>query len=128
MELVPTEPPGRSTRKARAYVSEIHRLRDAGYTLAAIRRTLEAAGIEVSISTVQREAIRPVAASAASTPGGSANSVRSIGPSLRDASLGTSPNRSAQPMSFARDIRTGKQIAEDFMRGRITNPLLQEGT
>ncbi len=132
MELVPNEPPGRSTRKARAYVCEIQRLRDAGYTLAAIQRALHTAGIEVSISTVQREAIRPPAASVARVANGSMapavfSAVQSAETIVRLLSPGAPLHPSTRPMSFAHDMRTGKQIAEDFMKGRITNPLLQEG-
>ena len=132
MELVPTEPAGRVTRKARAYASEIQRLRDAGYTLAAIQRALRAAGITVSISTVQREAIRPPPASVAcatnaSTPHVEPTAAQTADTLLRLLGAEASGNPPAQPVSFAHDMRTGKQIAEDFMRGRITNPLLQEG-
>jgi len=56
--LEPSGPPGRSNRKARAFQLEIHRLRDEGYSLAAIRAALANAGMRVSKSTVHREAVR----------------------------------------------------------------------
>ena len=58
MTLNPTEPPGRSTRKALRYATEIARLRREGYTCEAIRRALLDAGLAVSLATVKREASR----------------------------------------------------------------------
>lgn len=57
--LTPRQPPGRKTRKARAYASEILRLREAGYPLDGIRDALADVGVKVSSSTVHREAMRP---------------------------------------------------------------------
>jgi hypothetical protein len=57
--LTPKQPPGRITRKARAYASEILRLHEAGYSLDAIREALADVGVKVSISTVWRETTRP---------------------------------------------------------------------
>lgn len=56
--LTPRQPPGRITRKSRAYASEILRLREAGYSLDAIREALADVGVKVSISTVWRETTR----------------------------------------------------------------------
>jgi hypothetical protein len=61
LRLTPREPPGRVNRKARAYTAEIVRLHDLGYSLDAIREALADAGVNVSRSTVQREATRPTA-------------------------------------------------------------------
>src|SRR5437867_4500038 len=58
MKLVPIRPPGRSTRKTRAFALEICELRAQGYTFEAIREALAAAGIHVSNATVRREAAR----------------------------------------------------------------------
>jgi hypothetical protein len=55
MKLAPTAPPGRSTRKARAFSAEIRELRHQGYTFEAIRVALADAGVHVSHSTVRRE-------------------------------------------------------------------------
>lgn len=56
--LTPRHQPGRITRKARAYASEIRRLHEAGYTLDAIREALADVGVKVSTSTVWRETKR----------------------------------------------------------------------
>lgn len=58
MGLIPPHPPGRLTRKARAFETDIAQLRSQGYTLESIRQALAAAGIQVSLSTVWREASR----------------------------------------------------------------------
>jgi hypothetical protein len=57
---MPTQPPGRLTRKARHYLPQILQLRAQGYTLEAIQQALAAVGVPVSISTVRREAMRPM--------------------------------------------------------------------
>ena len=56
--LKPRHGPGRVTRKARAFVTEIARLHSEGYTLQNIREALADAGVIVSTSTVQREVAR----------------------------------------------------------------------
>jgi len=58
--LLPARVPGRLTRKARHYLPQILQLRARGYTLEAIQRALAAVGVAVSISTVRREAMRPL--------------------------------------------------------------------
>jgi hypothetical protein len=58
--LLPTQAPGRLTRKARHYLPQIVQLRAQGYTLEAIQQALAAVGVPVSISTVRREAMRPL--------------------------------------------------------------------
>jgi len=55
MVLTPKRPPGRLSRKARAYADDIRRLYAEGYTLEAIREALAEQGVQVSKSTVQRE-------------------------------------------------------------------------
>jgi hypothetical protein len=57
--LTPRQPPGRITRKARAYASEILRLRESGYSFDAIREAFADVGVSVSRSTVWREVMRP---------------------------------------------------------------------
>ena len=59
MQLKPKLPPGRASRKALRYVSEVHRLRAEGHTFESIRLALLDAGVTVSVSTVRREAARP---------------------------------------------------------------------
>lgn len=67
MQLTPRLPPGRKSRKALAFADEIRRLRALGYTNEAIRQALADAGVQVSSSTVHREATRRVEAAAATT-------------------------------------------------------------
>jgi IS30 family transposase len=55
MNLKPMGPPGRSTRKARAFEAEIGRLSRQGYNSEAIREALALAGVNVSRATVRRE-------------------------------------------------------------------------
>ena len=66
-KLTPRHPPGRCTRKARAYAVEIRRLHALGYTLEAIREALADVGVNVSKSTVHRETARHVAKLSMST-------------------------------------------------------------
>ena len=56
IKLVPSEPPGRSSRKARRFAPEMRALRAQGYTFEAIRLVLASSGVHVSNATVQREA------------------------------------------------------------------------
>lgn len=64
MQLKPTRPPGRATRKARQYAVDIQRLRVEGHSLEAIRLALLDVGVAVSVSTVRREAARHHSAAA----------------------------------------------------------------
>lgn len=121
VKLVPPGPPGRITRKARDFEADILQLRAQGYTLDAIRQALEAAGVQVSISTVRRESLRRGRA----------------GP----APLGTSPKSMADlPTAVSQDVAPvaasagsvnaasptwlkGRDVAEAYMRDHVTNPL-----
>jgi hypothetical protein len=118
MRLNPKSPPGRSNRKARAFSAEIARLRMDGYGCQAIREALADAGVVVSKSTVQREVARvscqlPPAAGRGSIGAGHQGS-------------STSPR--SQPTAsnlLADEPPSGKDIAERFIKGRITNPLIR---
>ena len=119
MRLSPRHPPGRVNRKARAFESEILRLRSEGYTCEAIRAALADLGVEVSLSTVQREAARcskrrfPVVAKGTGLV----------------ATAGTPAPSASEPCAssgLARDPRTGKEIAADFVGKRFNNPLLRD--
>jgi len=118
VRLNPKHPPGHVSRKARAFEPEIARLRSEGYTCAAIRAALADIGVDVSLSTVQREAARcskrrpPIVAREATL-------VSTAAPTTS-----VSPVRASS--GLARDPRTGKQIAEDFVGKRYTNPLLRD--
>jgi hypothetical protein len=120
MRLAPQHPPCRATRKARAFEAEIGRLRRDGYTCEAIRQALAASGVNVSKSTVQREAARQ------SKP----KALREIANAAPSPSFNRLPPPSpapAQPSgSFAEDRRSGKDIAEAYVRNRHHNPLIRQ--
>lgn len=117
-ELVPRQPPGRSSRKARAYSAEIARLLALGHTLVAIREALADAGVMVSKSTVQREAARlALGPSAARPPHLTHPRPSTAGDDVPAAEPLPSPTR-----------QSGRDIAEAFVRSRITNPLLQKSS
>ena len=124
MRLVPTHPPGRSTRKAREFEAEIVQLRAQGYSLEAIRNALVNAGVHVSISTVRREANRatvphPLRAVSEATATSLLAPSHALGPATAEAP--------AAPVttSVLPERHRGKEIAEAFMRNRITNPLIR---
>ena len=125
MKLVPTDPPGRSSRKAKRFAQDMRELRSQGYTFEAIRMALAAVGVHVSNATVQREVTR--ATKAVSSAQGAGLGVRPD----ESPSLPTSPQVSAAPppttapqvSSVEPDMRSGKEIAEAFASSRITNPL-----
>ena len=119
MDLTPKLPPGRANRKALAFTAAIHRLRAAGYSFEAIRLALLDAGVEVSRSTVKREAARRRAAAS--------NAPQRLA-TLPQLLLAASEDGDAviASASFAGDSRNGKEIAEAFMKGRVSNPLMQE--
>ena len=128
MKLVPTDPPGRSSRKAKRFAQDMRELRAQGYTFEAIRMALAAVGVHVSNATVQREVAR--ATKAASSAQGSGSGVRpdEFQPARTQAQVSTSPPSSTAPqssqvVSVETDMRSGKEIAEAFASSRITNPL-----
>jgi hypothetical protein len=118
VRLNPKHPPGRVDRKARAFESEIARLRSEGYTCEAIRATLADIGVDVSLSTVQREAARCLK--------------RRSSVVVKEASRASTKNDpAATPRAptlsvLAGDPRTGKEIADDFVSKRYTNSLLRD--
>ncbi|WP_130480022.1 hypothetical protein [Sphaerotilus mobilis] len=117
MHLQPTRPPGRANRKALVHAAEIRRLRASGYSLEAIRHMLAAVGVVVSRSTVHREVTRPDARVPTPPPVASTVGPPIPAPAAAVPWLGPTP--------FATDPRSGKEIAEAFMKGHITNPLMQ---
>lgn len=103
------------------YASEIGRLRALGYTLEAIREALAEVGIQVSKSTVQREASRQA------LPGQPLSRERPDSSSdLATGRAGPEPVASHPTASCPDGPRSGKEIAEAFVRQRITNPLLRK--
>jgi hypothetical protein len=127
MALTPKLPPGRANRKALAYTAEIQRLRASGYSFEAIRVTLLEAGLAVGLTTIKREAAKKpsIAAAAAQSyvPPPSPQQLPSA-PAACSA-LGMPGEPSAVLGSYVGDSRSGKEIVEAFMQGRITNPLLK---
>ena len=119
VKLNPRTPPGRSNRKVRAFSAEIARLCLDGYGCNAIREALADAGVNVSKSTVQREVARlsravPLATRHISAP----TALQHPEP---DSSVASGPTR----YRLADEPRSGKDIAEAFVKGRITNPLIR---
>lgn len=123
MKLSPIEPPGRATRKARRFEAEIAQLRAQGYSLDAIRRALASAGVQVSISTVRREAIRHAAPAVPAGMGFAARRTRQASPSLTTAHA-PAPAEAAGSATLT-DEASGKDQAEAFLRSQITNTLLR---
>jgi hypothetical protein len=131
LKLNPISPPGRATRKVRGFGVEIRQLRAQGYSFQAIQTALAEAGLQVSKSTVQREAKRP----SPCEPGVAAAFARVIGTNTTS----TRTPAQVQPITQAKvhqppgalalqtliDHRSGKDIAKEFMQGRITNPLIR---
>lgn len=110
MRLLPRHPPGRASRKALAFAAEIRSLRAAGYSLAAIREALADAGVDVSLSTVRREAAR--------RPIGADQAVIATPPPRALVATGT-------PLAVTADARSGREIAESFVKNRVSNPLIR---
>jgi hypothetical protein len=129
MDLTPKLPPGRANRKALAFAGEIHRLRAAGYSFNAIRQALREAGVMVSRTTVQRELAKQPAAVPVRQPQAprappSDALVSACAPPIPGA-LPAPAATSPLPGSYLGDARSGKEIAESFMKGRVTNPLMK---
>ena len=118
MRLTPRNPPGRLSRKALAFEPEIRRLHFEGHTTEAIRQALSDAGLTVSVSTVKREVSRQAKRRQAGEPGAALPALISERPAPRTLTTSLSP-------AFANDPRSSKEIAESFVKGRNTNPLLR---
>jgi hypothetical protein len=124
MKLAPTGPPGRITRKARAFAAEILQLRDQGYTFEAIRAALADAGVHVSSSTVRREATKTAGRVSAMHAGRT-----SASNPLLPQPLGPPPELAAAPATHAVEARNvakparGKDTAEAFFSRHHSNPL-----
>ena len=104
--LKPKEPPGRRSRKARAYTGEIAHLHDRGYSCEAIRQALADSGVVVSRSTVTREVTRHAKCAAHS-----ASSYDSDNVAIERIESPTSIPINA----FASDPRSNREIAESFV-------------
>ena len=133
MRLLPLQPPGRMSRKARGYTQEIAQLRAEGYTLEAIREALAAAGVHVSLSTVWREELRASERAHPVTVNPASSSAPPVAPRPAPASgltssLATPAAPSEPPGTSAAAppaARTGKDIAEAFRRSQSINPFIR---
>jgi hypothetical protein len=130
MALTPKLPPGRANRKALAYTAEIQRLRVSGYSFEAIRLMLLDAGLDVSRTTIKREAAkRPVVVPAVrQRPAPQPSPPQSISAPAAPSTLLEPAETPPVLGSYVGDSRSGKEIVDAFMQGRITNPLMQERT
>lgn len=115
MTLEPKLPPGRANRKALRFSVDIRRLRNAGYTFSSIQMALLDAGVEVSLTTIKREAARQ---------GSDPMVARQIG---TEQQVPPSPvaiaGVPATSPSSARGA-SGREIAEAFFNANPSNPLL----
>lgn len=128
MKLIPTDPPGRSSRKARHFAQDMRELRAQGYTFEAIRIALAAVGVHVSNATVQREVARAATSRgvvpAADSGVRSGNELTAPSPMPSTAAPeSTTLSLPALEDAIETDPRSGKEIAEAFASSRITNPL-----
>ena len=120
MKLVPTDPPGRSSRKARRFAQDMPALRAQGYTFEAIRRALAAVGVHVSNATVQREVARASKGLAAAQAVESGQGPRGEFPSAAPLQTPAAPGITTES-----DLRSAKEIAEAFTATQNTNPLFR---
>ena len=117
MHLIPKHPPGRSNRKARAYAAEIARLRTEGYTFEAIRSTLADTGVQVSLSTVQREAARSMRRTLVADDRQTHHTpIQRVPPPALPINA---------PPALGTEPRRAREIAAEFMAKHITNPLVR---
>jgi len=117
VRLIPKDPFGRVNRNARAFETEIAKLRAEGYTCQAIRTALIDVGVQVSLSTVQREAIR-------------SSSIRRLATAsvaVARSETVRAPSLAYSPPELVSEPRTSKEIAAEFVSKRI-NRLLRERT
>lgn len=122
VKLTPQIPPGRSNRKAREYTAEIARLRIAGYGCRAIREALAEVGVVVSKTTVHRELAKLAKSSRLSKP------VPAIHPPSPAAVQTVAPQPHPAGPALPQPLpkrRSGQEVAEEFMKGQITNPLFR---
>lgn len=121
--LIPTQAPGRLTRKARHYLTQIAQLRAQGYTLEAIQQALADVGVSVSLSTVRREAMRPVpiapwpVAAPVAAPAPLAVAPPTPPPGAPVSSVASPAIRSLP------DASSGKDVAAAYAQSKSTNPL-----
>lgn len=119
MTLAPKLPPGRANRKALGFAVDIHRLRNAGYTFSAIRVALLDAGINVSLSTIKREAARRQTSAMCAQQTGDAQR-----PPLTTVPMAACPDATT-PRPLVPQGAGGREIAEAFFNAHPSNPLVR---
>lgn len=119
MTLAPKLPPGRANRKALEFSVDIHRLRNAGYTFSAIRVALLDAGINVSLSTIKREAARRQTSAMCMQQTGDAQR-----PPLATVRMAAYPDATT-PRPLVPQGAGGREIAEAFFNAHPSNPLVR---
>lgn len=124
MKLTPLHPPGRANRKARGYTSEIKRLHAKGYSLDAIRVALAQAGLTVSRSTVLRELAKEEPPHMEPDPPPQSLTRDRLVTATQQPP--TAEDRLPAKPLVIDGLRSGKDIAEAFVRVRINNPLLRK--
>lgn len=120
MTLEPKLPPGRANRKALRFAIDIRRLRQAGYTFSAIQRALLDAGVDVSLTTIKREAARKVDPTA--PPNAAPKWPHPHAPE------GPGTPQSPKPLAPLPTLprgATGRELAEAFFNAHPCNPLLR---
>jgi hypothetical protein len=122
LRLVPRRPPGRSSCKVRVFADEIGRLRAEGYSFEAIREALTDAGVNVSNSTVQREAARHSAPRPAAARSDPRTAWPVAGTSSRAVQAGNEPLDAADDKSA---LDTFNDLVDAFFRERISDPLIR---
>jgi hypothetical protein len=120
MKLVPTDPPGRSSRKARRFAQDMRALRAQGYTFEAIRMALAAVGVNVSNATVQREVARAAKGSVVVQAVEFGRGLTGEFPSAESVHAPATPG-----ITTKTDPRSAKEIAEAFTATQNTNPLFR---
>ncbi|MEO6279865.1 hypothetical protein [Roseateles sp.] len=118
MTLEPKHPPGRANRKALRFSGDIRRLRNAGYTFSAIQTALLDAGVEVSLTTVKREAARQGSDPIVTQPHGIDQHMPSAPLAIAGA-VATSSSRSSSSSRGA----SSREVAEAFFNANPSNPL-----
>jgi len=120
VKLQRKQPPARRSRKVRPYADEIVRLQAEGYTFDEIRLALADVGVVVSRSTVAREAVRALHRSNAMDTAPISTTAEAPATTSADRALPL-PSPRLQPG----ESRSARQIAEDFMKDQVINPLLR---
>jgi hypothetical protein len=114
MTLEPKLPPGRANRKVLHFSVDIRRLRKEGYTFSAIRMALLDAGVEVSLTTIKREAARQGSDSVGAKRIGTEQQIPPAPVAIAAVPVTSSPRTRGA---------SGRDVAEAFFNAHPSNPL-----